>query len=181
MPIGYLHNTNWVQTTREERQFCAALFGIVRKSPQEFIQFLQHEAKSLRRNPLALDDQPEWEVGFEVALGRDLTEKPLDFLGPHRKFDLVFFSESHLVIVEAKAQQRYSTLELGRYRSDQCQLRSALSIDVTFVGLCSEQYFSSPRRQQDLSKGLDAVLTWKQIAARWPDEHFYRAERVYGN
>ena len=82
---------------------------MVRQRPKEFIQLLQREAEPLRSNPVALDDQTEWEVGFEVALGRDLRDQPLDFLGPHRKFDLVFFSESHLVIVEAKAQQRYST------------------------------------------------------------------------
>ena len=180
MCIGYLHDKSWVQTTREERQFCAALYGIVRRRPKEFIQLLHRKAKSLRCNPIALDDSTEWEVGFEVALGRDLRDQDLNFLGSHRKFDLVFFSESHMVVVEAKSQQRYSIQELKRFESDQRQLRSALSIDVTFVGLCSEQYLCSARRRLDLSEGLDAVLTWRQIAARWPDEHFRQAECVYG-
>lgn len=180
MCIGYLHNKSWVQSTREERQFCAALYGIVRRRPKEFIQLLHREAKSLRHKPIALDDRTEWEVGFEVALGRDLRGRNLNFLGSHRKFDLVFFSESHMVVLEAKSQQRYSTEELKRFESDQRQLRSALSIDVTFVGLCSEQYLCRARRRLDLSEGLDAVLTWRQVAARWPDKHFRRAECVYG-
>ena len=180
MGIGYLHDKSWVQITREERQFCAALFGIVRKKPEDFIQLLNRKAKSLRSNSIALDDQLEWEVGFEVALGRDLRDQDVEFLGSQRKFDLVFFSNSHMVVVEAKAQQRYSTEELARYESDQRQLRSALrGIDVIFVGLCSEQYLNSKHRKLDLSKGLDAMLTWKQIEARWPDEHFRRADYVY--
>ena len=134
----------------------------------------------MRSNSIALDDQLEWEVGFEVALGRDLRDQDVEFLGSQRKFDLVFFSKSHMVVVEAKAQQRYSTEELARYESDQRQLRSALrGIDVIFVGLCSEQYLNSKHRKLDLSKGLDAMLTWKQIQARWPDEHFRRADCVY--
>lgn len=94
----------------------------------------------------------------------------------------------HIVVVEAKAQQGYSSRELCRYKTDKHLLSSALGINpknVIFVGLCSHTYFDSKRRKIDLSKGFDAVLTWKQIADCWLDadswfvKHFRRAEYVY--
>lgn len=179
MQFKYLHYKSWVQTTREERQFCAALFGIVRKTPQEFIRLLEHEADSLRGNANdSFNGLTVWEMGFEVALGRDLCNDSLKCLGPYRKFDLVFFSKNHLVVVEAKAQQGFSSKEMNRYKSDKCQLKSALDVDVTFVGICSEHYYDNHRI--DLSVGLDYILTWSKIAGHWPDEHFYQAESIYG-
>ena len=117
-------------------------------------------------------------MGFEVALGRDLRGPSLDILGPYRKFDLVLFSESHIVVVEVKAQQSYSSKELSRFKHEKCKLHNALKLKVTFVGICSAQYLN--RKILDLAAGLDAVLTWKQIAENWSDKHFQRAEYVSG-
>lgn len=181
MCFKYLDGKKWVNTTREERQFCAALFGIVRETPNQFIQLLKQSAKPVRGNTTAnitFNERTEWEVGFEVALGRDTSNQAFHILGSSRKFDLVFFSKNHLVVVEAKAQQGFSSKEMNRYKSDKCQLKSASDVDVTFVGICSEHYYDNHRI--DLSVGLDYILTWSKIAGRWPDEHFYRAECIYG-
>ena len=178
MNLNYLQGKSWVQTTREERQFCAALFSVLRKRPSEFVLFLHHETECFQSHQIVLDVETKWEVGFEVALGRDLPNPPEGFLSLYRKFDLVLFSQSLLVIIEAKAQQRYSTKELNRYQSEKNQLHSQLGIDVIFVGLCSSTYLA--RTSLDLTQGFDAILTWKQVASRWYDEHFQRAECVYG-
>lgn len=81
MDFKYLNGKNWLNTTREERQFCAALFSFVRDKPQDFVRLLK-KAKWYRDSTLVKlnDDQTDWEVGFEVALGRDLCEESLSDL-----------------------------------------------------------------------------------------------------
>ncbi len=185
MPFEYLADSTWLQLTREERQFCAALFAVVRQSPKDFIRLINREATPQPPNGssvLTLDEVTTWEVGFEVALGRDLRSSDLSEIGSHRKFDLSLFSERQLVVVEAKAQQGFKTEELEGYQRDQKTLMKTLDIDgVLFVGLCSSRYVESPRRKLDLSVGFGKILTWQQIAVQWPDEgHFQRADSVYG-
>ena len=180
MSIGYLCDKSWLQTTREERQFCAALFNVVRENPQEFIRLINQEALPQRPKVKALDDRALWEVGFEVALGRDLRKPDLSEIGSHRKFDLALFSGRQMVVVEAKAQQGFLTAELERFSEDRATLKKALpGIRVCFLGLCSGDYLA--RKQLDLSIGFDKVLTWQSVACRWSDEHFKRADSVYSN
>ena len=88
MDFKYLHDKNWLNTTREERQFCAALFGLVRDKPQDFVRLLK-KAKWYGDNTLPkLNNRTDWEVGFEVALGRDLCEESLSDLSKESLIDL---------------------------------------------------------------------------------------------
>ena len=180
MQFGYLNHSSWLDTTREERQFCATLFCKVRKNPKKFIQLCNHALS--RGTKIVLDESTDWEVGFEVALGRDFRSNVWEFLGTRRTFDLACFSKKHLVIIEAKAQQGFYSADLRQLANEKRKFETALrkkGVGLIYVGLCTQHYFDSPRRQVDLNVGFDAVLTWQQIGTCFPDKTFERADVVY--
>lgn len=70
------HNTGnktWDEITREERAFCLVLYNLINKKPGCFVENLL--CKHLPINPAIkkeLRGEEDWQVGFEVALYRDL-------------------------------------------------------------------------------------------------------------
>ena len=181
MKLRYLKNKNWLEITREERQCCAVLYGKIRSNPKQFIQ-LCNSAHPYRRPKIELDEDAMWQIGFEVALNRDLRFEGWKFLGSHRKFDIVCFAENQMVVVEAKAHQGFSSAELKRFACEWKRLNEVLNkhkVCVTYIGICSKIYLDSPKKRVDLETGFDAMLTWEQIACCFRDETFDRADSVY--
>jgi len=103
MGFIYLDGKNWIDVTREERLFCSYLYWDIKKSVKDFVSWLS------TISGLALRFDDTWEVGYEVCFYRDLQKfrrKPLDLTRYSRKrtFDICLFSESTIVIIEAKVQ-----------------------------------------------------------------------------
>ena len=106
MGFSYLDGKRWAQVTREERFFCAHLFGLLDEDSemQKMLSYIND------RTGIALPRDVEWELAFEVCFYRDLRhlEKNKGELhSPKRTFDLCLFSEGAIVILEAKAQQDF--------------------------------------------------------------------------
>ena len=120
-PFTYLRNNSWSRITREERYFCAELFFEIKKNPKQFIEFLN------RRLQLNFDVNQYWEVGFEVCFYRDYLFSIGESVRPHykgqkypqkRTFDLCLFSETHMIIIEAKADQDFSSAQMKSMDED---------------------------------------------------------------
>lgn len=64
--ISYLHNSNWIDISREERLFCAHLYFDIKKDIKRFIEFLNKKNDSIKN-----DIDIEWEIAYEVCFYRD--------------------------------------------------------------------------------------------------------------
>ena len=100
--LQYFKNTSWADITREERYFCAELFFDIKKSPKQFVEFLN---KKLEMN---FDIDQHWEIGYEVCLYRDYLFSIGEPVRPKykeqkypqkRTFDLCLFSDTNLSLI----------------------------------------------------------------------------------
>ncbi len=124
---------------------------------------------------------------FEVCLFRDFAKENLiERQGKSlekQTFDNVFvLSDKSLIIVEAKAHQKFSPNQIKKlHQAKEIILKSKLSDvnNVYLIGLHSSKY--SPK---NTTKNMfDACITWIEIAAILGDEEmiFKRADEIYNN
>lgn len=190
---SWLDGEKWVEITREERQFCADLYLEIRDQPSEFVRLITEcKHKEPPGNPLCEDS--DWEVVYEMAYYRDLiyAEKTrgVECAGStSRKFDLALISDQQLVIVEAKAQQGFTTDDKKTYERDLKRIRESRGdqgVEIFLVALCSSRLFSSDKREIEIEEVVDYVITWKDLAEKSAyassksKESFCRADDVYG-
>ena len=171
---SYLNGNKWVDITREERFFCLVAYNYFNDNPYEAVNWINQKCE------LGLDsaiiDKQNWEIGFEVALYRDyihLEEKGFsDEEDRFRKrtFDLCFFSEAYLIIIEAKAYSRFDSEQLKVFKKDKNDIpdrilnRCISNTEVKFVALISHHY--SPSKES-----IDGIFNCK-ITANRSIEHF---------
>lgn len=148
-PFTYLRNNSWSQITREERYFCAELFFEIKKQPKQFIEFLNSR---LEQN---FNMYQYWEIGYEVCFYRDYlfsigepvrpTYKDVKY-PQKRTFDLCLFSDTDVIIIEAKADQNFSESQLKLLKNDKETLLPNLLKEngkvpsISAFLLCSSQY-----------------------------------------
>ena len=185
---------DWQDVTREERHFCAHLYECIRIDESKFICLLnkhnllakRHSTKCLPKlNPTDLSS-----VGFEVAFYRDLRKfqkkrknnlyVPSDS-SSHRKFDLALFFKDQLVIVEAKAQQGFSTKDFDLISRDKKFIRRSMRWNVSVVGISSCRWFSNTPKEKEVNCHFDGFLTWNMLAKAYPGQKavFDRANCIY--
>jgi hypothetical protein len=120
--FAYLKNKSWSEITREERYFCAELFFQIKNIPQTFIQFLNSKFQQ------GFDDNKDWEIGYEVCFYRDYLfsiYKQVKFEYKNQKypqkrtFDLCLFSDTDIIIIEAKADQDFSPRQMESIGKDE--------------------------------------------------------------
>lgn len=73
MGYSYLKDNYWVDITREERFFCALAYNYFSKDPKNAVKYILGKVlgkAELKKCENFIDQ--EWEIGFEVALYRDL-------------------------------------------------------------------------------------------------------------
>jgi hypothetical protein len=178
----------WSDITRDERFFCAKLFFDLQGQKQlhKFIKFLneQHGQNPFtdvlvvdKENPffnnIKLNEQANWELGYEVCFYRDLLlyhDNPIREFNRNRKlslsekrtFDLCLFSDDQLVIIEAKVQQGLNKKQCEEFGNDKKHIQQLFeSLDfecpkVSFVILASSKYYNSPSftlKQREDGKG----------------------------
>ncbi|GIK21759.1 MAG: hypothetical protein BroJett005_11730 [Ignavibacteriota bacterium] len=120
-PFTYLGNNSWSQITREERYFCAELHFEIKMDPRLFISFLNERLGE------KFNSDQHWEIGYEVCFYRDYLfsigepVKPeyKDIKYPQKRtFDLCLFSDTDIIIIEAKADQNFSEPQLKLLKKD---------------------------------------------------------------
>ena len=191
---SWLQDEQWLEVTREERQFCADLYSEIRDDPGKLIQFIEeHCAYSKCPQVKRLDSTAKWEVAYEMAYYRDLKHKGWAqgtecSESSHRKFDFGLLSDKQLVIVEAKAQQGFVSGDIDKLNCDVDTIKKSRGdLEIFVVALCSSCWFCSKRRDVSIGSVADYVITWKTLGADLPGvsdrsrQSFKRANEVYGD
>jgi len=167
--ISYFQNKTWNENiSRTEILFCAELY------------FLLKEQESLSKFIEKFELEPEnYDVGYEVSFYRDLSKE-----NNHRAFDLALFSEKHIYIIEAKAQQNFDNKQLGYFEDDKKKILETLKkinpnieIDIHLLALISSNYTPKPETMSIFEK----TITWKKVYELYGKEIFKRANEIYRN
>ena len=183
MGYSYLTGKKWEDVTRDERLFCAHLFFAGRNNMQLLLQLL------LEKGAINADESGnDWEIAYEVCFYRDyifnlgfngtktIGSTPFSHLGK-RTFDLCLFSEKKMIIIEAKAQQGFSTEQLQYFTNDINQLKELISNcpEIVLVGLASSRY--SPKKET--REVFHSLLNWKQLYEIYKETQFLQADNVF--
>lgn len=188
MGFNYLHGKCWADISREERFFCQHLFTLAvddcanGRAIRVLSRIRNHEGNGLA-------DDVQWRPAFEVCFYRDLLHsRRKDNPGysfehsysPKRTFDLVFFSENAILILEAKAQQGFKGSQLKDFCEDRKSVQCLTGVsDVWIYGLASSRYI--PRRKT-IESFEGPLLTWHDLAKAYDgDEVLRRADCIYGD
>lgn len=157
--LFYLGNKTWSEITREERYFCAELFFDIQFNPKSFIFFLNH------RFHTNYDAKQFWEVGFEVCFYRDYfyskqKKVRLTEYSEKRTFDLCLFSNTHIIIIEAKADQKFNDKQLSDLKSDVKDVQAILDNEYPKIQVMS-YLLNSSKREKEIT-GF-AKFTWEDL------------------
>ena len=183
MGVPYLEGRNWTNWTREERFFCAVLYGHARRDPSALAVWVIEPAN------LDLPPEGEWDLGYEVSFYRDFLwpteETARQRKYPKRTFDLCLFGQTSIVVIEAKVFERFAANQNSAFAKD-AQLIGGLpgleSLQVRTVALASSKYFKNAGRyaRPDALKVFDGVIKWSDLAALYGDDSLMlRADALY--
>lgn len=178
--LSYIEKKTWQDITREERFFCSHLYHTIINREKEFVEWLNNNT-TLKLNP-----HSKWEVGYEVCFYRDLIKhwKDQGKTIPNEKqyslkrtFDLCLFSNDHIVIIEAKAQQGFHRDQLDEFIKDKVDIKNLLGsqgfiVNVDVVLLHSSPY--SPKNSLPKVKWGDVYNSFCK------NDIFLKADQLYG-
>lgn len=184
MKISYLGNNSWKTITREERYFTAMLFSELSKNLNPFLKLLANNGIGV--DP---DDDKNYEPAYEVCFYRDILKhyhSPIKGnFSPKRTFDLVLFSNDQIIIIEAKANQSFTTEQLESFKKDREDLKILFGNinhdcpNILIIALYSSNY----RPSKNTKKYFDTFITWDQLSKIYLDSRkiFNRANEIYSN
>jgi len=185
----------WNDNTREERYFTAVLFQALISNETPFWRLVRPRLQ-IPETVTVVD------VGYEVCLLRDLAhachivrERRVRALEKQTVDFVITLSDSSLVLIEAKAHQRFSIRQINNMFLTREILLANTSVgisDVHIAGLHSSKYDPINVRAQFPSFALS---TWKELANIYPGmrcrfqglggteaQHpFLRANEIYNN
>lgn len=181
MGLSFINNKKWQEITREERFFCSHLYHSIINREREFVEWLNNNT-TLKLNPNA-----NWEIGYEVCFYRDLIYHwkklgkiipPKNQYSPKRTFDLCLFSNDHLVIIEAKAQQGFHGNQLKEFEKDKSDIRRLLGKEdfkIDVVLLHSSEYHPRDKRIKSYES-----FTWIDIYNSFEKNNIFKnADDIY--
>lgn len=183
MGISYLRGQAWSTWTREERYFCAVLFGHARRDPASFASWLIETAG------LGIEPAGEWDLGYEVCFYRDYlwqldaSAKELN-LPAKRTFDLCLFGERDIVVIEAKVCEAFGGAQNDDFAQDKARIKSIEGLEdvsVHVVALAPTQYFANAARfgRAGTLTMFDGHITWLQLAELYSDGLLRQADGMY--
>ncbi len=184
---SYLNNKRWTDITREERFFCLVAYNEFCKNINDTVKWLNNQCE-LGLNNVIIENEA-WELGFEVALYRDyIHDEGAGFKNEEdrfrkRTFDLCFFSERYIIIIEAKAYSRFDKKQLEVFKVDKRDIQNRIlkkggsNPEVKFVALISNHYSPSAESIRGIFDGK--ILTWKDLFGKYKNPIFERADEVY--
>jgi hypothetical protein len=174
MGYKYFGGKSWREVTREERYFTAHLAH-------------RYDARPLVRainllTALAADENADWEIGYEAAVGRDHWHYRGRLGRPYsskRTLDIGLFSSGHIIDLEAKAQTSFSSKQVASFERDRTELAKLEGVNrVSVVGLISSRC-GIPR---SIRAALNAISTWRQLAEIFGDDPvLLRADAIHAD
>lgn len=185
MGIPYLQGKPWSSWTRDERFFCAVLYGHASKEPTAFAQWLIEKAE------LSAPAGGDWDLGFEVCFYRDyLWQQPGNSarkakLPAKRTFDLCLFGQRDIIIIEAKVCEQFGSLQNSDFKEDKKRFRGIpklKGVRVHLVALASSRYLVNVKkfgRSKPLAV-FDGSVSWAETFERYADPLLAQADGMYG-
>ena len=185
--LSWLGNRKWWEVTREERYFCAELYWAVKEDLSKFIAFLDS------KYPRKINTDSVWQVGYEVCFFRDWAkiypEKSQNVqagsdqaLSKKRTFDLALFSNSQVILFEAKAQQYFTAKQAKEFESYRELFRRCTGVtEVHTAAIISSKY--TPRDTITKCFSLNPLISWEKLACLFDSKYqiFRRADSIYRN
>ena len=177
MALSWLNGQGWLDVSRSERYFCLRLFNAIERDVRHFVRYLNAVYG------LSLSVDADWEVAYEVSFYRDLSvhtgAEPAGKVT--REFDMALLSEDTILIIEAKAQSKFSDEQTREWLVDPEQVKRATGVaQVLMIGLTSSQ--EAPRGLAQ-SLFLQPYLTWDELQSAdgpYPGEpSFSRADQIH--
>jgi hypothetical protein len=174
MGFAYLNNKNWNEISREERLFCAELYFCIKDDSGKFF------------NKFGIKNTGKSEVGFEVCFYRDLLMEygkhvSNTTFSPKRTFDLAFFFDDAIYILEAKAFGGFDGEQLESLEKEKrelAELYKSLGIgapNIFIWAIISSEY--TPKNST--KEHFDKIVYWKQIYEIYNNPIFIRADRLH--
>jgi len=186
---SYLNGNKWVDITREERFFCLVAFNTFNAEPKSALKWINKKCQLGLENSFI--DQEEWEVGFEVALYRDYIHHSGDNFKNKktrfrkRTFDLCFFSENLIIIIEAKAHSGLNNKQLKDFKEDRSDIKRLLFKNssnqpgIIFIVLKSSKY-NPNMTNSNMHEVFDGKpLNWMDLFKKYREPVFKKADDVY--
>lgn len=152
MGFTYLHNNKWEEITREERFFCSHLFYKIKQNTiKNFINFLNSKNDSFKIN-----SDNNWDIGYEVCFYRDILHMRGDTISnteysPKRTFDLCLFSNSNIIILEAKAHEQFKRDNIALLRDDKNQIPDFIKqkdMKIKTISIASSNYYKQIQKKE---------------------------------
>lgn len=183
----YFDEKTWAEVSRDERSFCMELLVLARTEMGKFIRTLNKLAPDL-----ALQEG-DWELGFEVCLYRDLKyfrlaqggSWPLgdDEHSIKRTFDLCLFSADRIIIVEAKAQQPFTTGQMVDFEKDFDKVEAVTGIRPELLLLASSRYLTAAVVKKLKTRFPESqTVSWRGLAESYDhDRLLLRADSLYAD
>jgi hypothetical protein len=215
--FSYLGGKKWSEITRDERTFCMYLFKAFEHCPEKLLEIIQ-TSNPLKEYGWIADmttDEQEWELAYEVCFYRDLLYQrgkgvkaasdelkspKFKISNPDklikRTFDLCLFSESEIIIIEAKAAQKLKKKQFTDFDMDEEYIKKVIGglfpnlaktkiPKVKMVVLASSDYFKSPSFSLKNGVGKNFILDKKGEnrkvfgAISWNElYHFLKAKNI---
>jgi len=186
----YFNGKTWADISREERLFCAHLYFAISKDIKSFVRVVNTQNPELK-----LDENVNWEVGYEVCFYRDYyysfkqTSIKNSGYSQKRTFDLCLFSENAIVIIEAKSDQPFEETQIKDFVKDRADIRRILNkgddFRVVLLALASKQYFDNYKKYSQqkgpysVAQAFNGQITWSALNERYADGIFLSAENTY--
>ena len=184
--LSWLANKRWGQVTREERYFCAELYCAIKEDVSKFVRFLDTTCEQI------IDVNSNWQVEYEVCFYRDWlkfnqenrkVQAQIDIkLSKKRTFDLALFSDSQVILFEAKSHQSFSKEQAIEFKKDRIRFQRCTGVSkVHNAAIISSKY--TPRDSTEEHFSLKPLLTWEKLAGHFngKSEIFRRADCIYRN
>ena len=168
----------WSSITREERYFCSHLYHNLIGKEKEFVRWLN------RTMGLNLNETADWEVGYEVCFYRDYLKSigksvkkyrysRKKLFPQKRTFDLCLFSQDHIIIIEAKVQQKFDEKQIKDLIKDKKMVKELLrrnnrSVKIDGILLCLREYGYEDKRFP--------VIYWSDIPDEFSNEILKQAD-----
>lgn len=182
MGFTYLKTQTWRQVTREERFFCSHLYHSLIGKENEFLGWLN------KKLDLNLPAQIEWEVSYEVCFYRDYYKTILNQTAPEeirkRTFDLCLFSESLILIIEAKVQQDFEKDQIEFLKEDVERIENLLDnkVKVIPILLGTQKHIDNLKILKKFTEISDLkIITWLDLFEEFRLDVFIEAEKSITN
>jgi hypothetical protein len=187
MAARYFGGKSWSEVTREERVFCAELYFHIRRDPDDFVRFLR-SLKSVSNLPESFGGP--WDVGYEVCLYRDYLhcfrrqDKGSGQWSLKRTLDLALFSDTGVIVIEAKAAEGFSSKQAKDLLKDRKAIPRLFRTEIPlhFIALASSRYFKAYDKygKGPALKPFDGRLYWRDCAEYFGNDRLLkRAEDIY--